>query len=271
MGAEGSRGVETGSDPIELLCAALASVQAELEHAQEENRRRDEFLAVLGHELRNPLTAIALATDVLVEEVGPEREERAGRTCRILKRNTDQLRRLVDDLLDVALVTRGKLALASDDIDLRDVVAAAAETMHPVLSARHHQLAVVRPRQRVLVRGDPSRLGQVLSNLLDNAAKYTPLGGHVEIALGRQAGRAVIAVSDDGIGMPADMLERVFDPFERIPGAGGRAGSGHGLGLGLALVRQLVELHGGSVRALSPGEGKGSTIVVELPLAVGDT
>ena len=240
---------------------------AAAERLLEENRRRDEFLATLGHELRNPLAAIALAADILSGE-GGEGEGRAARTCRILKRNTEQLRRLVDDLMDVSLVTRGKVALSTGVFDLRDVVAAAAETMQPVLAARRHQLATVRPRRQVLVRGDAARLAQVLTNLLDNAAKYTPIGGHLEIALTREGERAVIAVKDDGIGIPAGMLDRVFEPFEQIPGP--REGTGRGLGLGLALVAKLVQLHQGTVRAASAGEGKGSTFVVELPLAAAD-
>ena len=243
---------------------------ATAQRLQEEIRRRDEFLAMLGHELRNPLAAVALAADVLDET--SEREGRNRRTCRILKRNTEQLRRLVDDLMDVSMVTRGKVALASEFIDLRDVVAAAVETMQPILSARRHQLGVVRPSHQVPVRGEAARLTQVVTNLLDNSAKYTPIGGHLELVLSRQTDRAIIEVKDDGIGIPPHMLERVFEPFEQIPGGAGEvAGHGRGLGLGLALVNQLVQLHGGSVHARSPGEGKGSTLVVDLPLVTAET
>jgi len=246
------------SDLTERRAAAVARGLVE------EIRRRDEFLAILGHELRNPLASITLAADLLSERGGSP--ARKGATWAVLKRNTDQLRRLVDDLMDVSRVSRGKIVLQMNVVDLRDVAAGAAETMQPILSARNHRLAFLRPRQKLPVRGDPARLVQVLTNLIDNAAKYTPMGGHLAMSLRRDGDRALISVTDDGIGIPAHMLERIFDVFEQVPGKDEPNRRGGGLGLGLALVRQLVELHEGTVRAFSPGEGKGSTFVLGLPL-----
>jgi PAS domain S-box-containing protein len=232
----------------------------EADRLREEARRKDEFLAVLGHELRNPLAAISLAADILTARGGdPERKRWA---AEVVERHADQLRRLVDDLLDVSRASHGKIALETEEVDLRRVVAAAIESCAPILKGKEHELSVTLPDEPVTLEGDPGRLTQVVTNLVDNAAKYTPSGGRIEVALKSGDGKVVIAVSDSGIGVEPDMLERIFGPYEQAEGTGNR-----GLGLGLALVKELVTLHGGTVLAASEGEGRGATFTVELPAA----
>lgn len=239
---------------------------AQAQRLEGEARRKDEFLALLGHELRNPLAAVTLASDLLAGE-SPVPEERRRWAAGVIKRHAGQLRRLVDDLLDVARVSRGKITLASAHIDLRDVVAGAAETVQLEAETRRQALAVIRPQRPVWVEGDAGRLRQVVSNLLSNAVKYTPAGGHVSLELRYTERTAVITVADDGVGIAPDMLDRIFDLFEQIEVPRDVSERGQGLGLGLALVRQLVAMHGGTVRAHSGGIGQGSTFRVELPLS----
>ena len=244
-----------GAERDELLARAEAA-RGEAEHA---SRAKDEFLAMLGHELRNPLSPIVTALQLLrLRGEGDTREHL------VIDRHVTHLSRLVDDLLDVARITRGKIALERSVVEVGLVVQKAVEMASPLLEGRQHRLALDVPAG-LTVQGDPIRLAQVLSNLLTNAARYTPPGGHVAVRVRRDGEALVIAVEDDGQGIPPELLERIFDLFVQGPRASDRLGGG--LGLGLALVRNLVELHGGTVSAHSPGSGQGSTFTVRLPAA----
>jgi CheY-like chemotaxis protein len=214
---------------------------------------------MLGHELRNPLAPILTALQLMTLRRGNGERERA-----VIDRQVRHLMRLVDDLLDVSRISRGKIELRHRTVDLADIVGTAIETASPLLEERHHHLTVDVPRG-LLVRGDPTRLAQVMSNVVSNAAKYTEPRGHLRIG-GQRTGDAIeLKVKDDGIGIPADMLDRVFDMFAQDRQAIDRVHGG--LGLGLTIAKSLVEMHGGSVRALSEGPGKGSEFVIRLPAA----
>lgn len=232
------------------------------ERLAEEATRKDEFLAVLGHELKNPLAAIKLAADILTGESGDADRKRwaAG----VVQRHADQLRRLVEDLLDVSRGSHGKINLQRQAVDVRHVVAAAVESCQTILDGKRHELIVSLPERPVMLNSDPTRLTQVVANLIDNAAKYTPSGGRVEVSVKDGAGSVTIAVEDNGIGLSADMLERIFSVYQQVDETS--AAGERGLGLGLALVRQLVSLHDGSVRATSAGTAKGATFTVVLPV-----
>jgi signal transduction histidine kinase len=227
--------------------------------------RKDEFIAMLGHELRNPLAAISLASQILTSET-PGDGSRQRWAAEVVQRHADHLRQLVDDLLDVSRVSHGKVVLQRGEVDLRSVVTAAIESCQPVVASKQHEIRFAPPEQPVRIDGDQARLRQVLVNLIDNAAKYTPAGGRIEISLEQEPERVTIAVRDNGIGIPPSMVDRIFQLYEQVDGASDEGG-GQGLGLGLALVQQLVALHGGAVRVESPGKGKGSSFVVTLPTA----
>ena len=227
--------------------------------AEDANRAKDEFLAMLGHELRNPLAPILTALQLL-QLRGVEGGERE-RT--IIERQVRHLVGLVDDLLDVSRITRGKVRLNLEPVELTDIVAKGIELASPLLEQHQHDLATDVPRHGLGVAADPVRLAQVISNLLTNAAKYTPPGGKIRISARRQADLVVLTVRDTGIGIDADMLPHVFDLFTQDRQAIDRAQGG--LGLGLAIVRSLVALHGGSVTARSEGRGRGSQFEVTLP------
>ncbi|HEY4582402.1 MAG TPA: PAS domain-containing protein [Lysobacter sp.] len=226
------------------------------------DRRKDEFLAMLAHELRNPLAPIGTAAHLLRRsggDSGPVRD-----AAEVIARQAGHLTRLVDDLLDVSRVTRGRVQLERAPVDLRPVVATAVEQARPLLQARNHVLRTAIGDGPFVVDGDFHRLVQVVSNLLNNAAKYTPQGGTIEVRLDRRDGRALLAVTDDGIGIAPGTLDHIFDLFaqaERTPDR-----SQGGLGIGLSLVRSLVQLHGGDVRAESAGRQRGATFTVTLPL-----
>jgi signal transduction histidine kinase/ActR/RegA family two-component response regulator len=226
--------------------------------ADEANRAKDDFLAVLGHELRNPLSPIATALHLM--------ELRGGhvlaRERQVIERQVRHMTALVDDLLDLARITRGKLELKRAQVDLADVVAKAVEMTSPLLEARAQHLKVdVSPG--LLVDGDARRLAQVVANLLSNAAKYTPSHGHVRVAAGRAGAEVELIVQDDGIGIEPALLSRIFHSFVQAPRSNDRAEGG--LGIGLTIVQRLVELHGGGVSAASQGPGTGSTLTVRLP------
>jgi len=236
-------------------------VQA-LEALREADRRKDEFLAMLAHELRNPLAPIRNGVQLLrlAEGVADLR----GQTLDMIDRQTAQLVRLVDDLLDVSRITSGKMALQKAAVELSAVVASAVETCRPAIEAARHALVIDLPRESLLVHADFVRLAQVISNLLGNAARYTAVGGHIELKVWREGRDALIAVSDNGIGIAPEHLPRIFEMFMQ----GGRdpRGSQGGLGVGLALARRLVDLHGGSIEARSDGLDRGARFAVRLPL-----
>jgi signal transduction histidine kinase len=243
--------------------AALAIDNARLYSAvQEADRHKDEFLAMLAHELRNPLAPIRNANQVL-RLIGPP-EPSLEKARGMIERQVQHLTRLVDDLLDVSRITRGKISLHREPLDLATVVARAAEESRPLLDARGHELTLTLPPEPVPVLGDATRLVQVLANLLTNAAKYTPNGGHVGVTVARKDGEAAARVKDDGVGIAPELLPRVFDLF--IQGDRSLARSEGGLGIGLTLVKRLVELHGGTVTVQSDGPGTGSEFTVRLPL-----
>jgi signal transduction histidine kinase/CheY-like chemotaxis protein len=221
---------------------------------------RDQFLAMLGHELRNPLAAISTATELLLRD--PSEPERP---AAVIARQTRKLGRLVDDLLEVSRVESGKIALQRAVLDLRAVAERSAEAMAPRAEGAGLQLEALLATEPLPVDGDPVRLEQIAGNLLGNAVKYTPAGGLVTIAAERAGGTAVLRVTDTGVGIAPELLDRIFEPFAQATTTLDR--SQGGLGLGLALVRGLVELHGGTVRARSEGTGRGAEVEVRLPLA----
>jgi PAS domain S-box-containing protein len=232
------------------------------EQLAEADRRKDEFLAMLGHELRNPLAPMINALEILRTRgmAGPHGE----RMRDLLERQVRHLARLVDDLLEVSRITRGEILLRRERIDLGGVVARAAETVRPILEERRHVLAVELAGEQFAAEADAVRLEQVVANLLNNAAKYTEPGGRIELRLERDGEQAVLSVADNGIGMGPDLLPHVFDLFTQ--GSRSLDRSQGGLGIGLTMVRRIVELHGGTVEAYSEGPGKGSRLVVRLPL-----
>ncbi|MBI2896899.1 MAG: response regulator [Deltaproteobacteria bacterium] len=241
--------------------------QGEVERLRRElddkDRGRDEFLAMLAHELRNPLSPILTALQLMrLRGADAMAVERA--RC-VVERQVHHLSRLIDDLLDVSRITRGKIQLRREPVELASVVARAVETARPVIDARRHELSVSLPAA-VRIEADPLRLEQILSNLLSNAARYTEPAGTIGLHAERQGDSLVIRVKDSGMGIPTALLSRVFDLFRQGDRSLDRAQGG--LGIGLTLVRSLVEMHGGSIRAASAGEGRGSEFVVELPLRV---
>jgi len=239
------------------------------EQLREADRRKDEFLAVLAHELRNPLSPILNAVNILDAQ---QLENPDHIWCRdVIRRQTEHLSRLVDDLLDVSRITRGKVKLQTEAVELRTVVGRAIEANRPLLEGRRHRLDLDLPEEPVIVQGDVLRLAQVVGNLLNNAAKYTGDGGRIGLGVHCEAASdgkrvAVISVRDNGIGIPASMLPRVFDLFVQVDDTYDQAQGG--LGIGLSLVRSLIELHGGEVEARSAGAGRGSEFTVRLPLSV---
>jgi signal transduction histidine kinase/CheY-like chemotaxis protein len=226
---------------------------------QDANRAKDEFLAMLGHELRNPLAPIVTAIELMNEKTSTSLRERT-----VIERQVRHVIRLVDDLLDISRITRGLLTLDKRAVDLADVVAAAVEASSHLVQQREHRLVVETP-WGLIVNGDESRLVQVMSNLLTNAARYTPNGGELRVTLAKDGHEAVVRVRDSGVGIDAELLPKVFELF--VQGARSADRAEGGLGLGLAIVKNLVTLHGGTVAASSDGPGKGSEITVRLPLA----
>ncbi len=227
------------------------------------DRLKDEFLAMLAHELRNPLAPIRNALHLLRLEprgLPPPVSDNLG----IIERQVGHLVRLVDDLLDVSRISEGKIQLQKEPTDLAAVVTRALESSGPLIAARRHSSTVKLPQEPLPVTGDPVRLVQVLSNLLNNAAKYTPEGGRIDLLVEREGETAVLRVRDNGMGIPREMLPRLFNPFEQSERTLDRAEGG--LGIGLTLVKRLTEMHGGTVEARSEGPGKGSEFVVRLPL-----
>jgi signal transduction histidine kinase len=249
--AELERKVQERTEALERANEAL----------KDADRRKDEFLATLAHELRNPLAPIRNALEIM--RVGTANPTSADRAREIIERQVAQMVRLINDLLDVSRITRGKLALTVETVGLRDVIETALETSRPLLDEAQVTLRQSVPGAPIYVRGDRLRLAQVFSNLLNNAAKYTEPGGTVTLTAAREAGQAVVCVRDTGVGIPPEVLPRVFELFTQVDRTLNR--SQGGLGIGLALVQQIVSLHGGSVAVHSDGVGKGAEFVVRLP------
>jgi signal transduction histidine kinase len=243
------------------IAAQRDELKAYAEALTEADRRKDEFLATLAHELRNPLSPIRNGLDILrASPTAPKAEEIRD----MMDRQLSHLVRLVDDLLDVSRVSQGKVELRKEQIALSELLKTAVEASNPLISAGRHELILDLPDAEVWLDADLTRLSQVISNLLNNAAKYTPEGGRIVLSARRDREEVSIAVSDNGIGIPTDMLPRVFDLFTQVRDNVDR--SHGGLGIGLALVKQLVELHGGSIAAESAGPGKGSSFRLRLPV-----
>ena len=230
------------------------------------NRLKDEFVATLAHELRNPLAPIRNALSLMKRR--PDAEV-ATRLRDVIERQVDQMVRLIDDLLDLSRVSRGLVDLRRARLSLADVLRGAVETSRPLIDQHGHTLTVTLPPEELTVDADPTRLVQVVANLLNNAAKFTSRGGHIELGLAREgAGGAVIWVRDDGQGIPREMLDSVFDLFTQVDRSHAQVGGG--LGIGLTLVRRLVDMHGGRIEALSDGPGTGSEFRIHLPLAAAE-
>lgn len=223
--------------------------------------RKNEFIATLGHELRNPLSVLKTAIAVLKIRAG--NDEGVRRSIDVIGRQCRHIGRLVDDLLDMTRIENGKMLLEVQRIDLRAIVASALEARRAEVERRNQVLTIVLASDPVVVEADPVRVVQVVSNLVDNAAKYTPDAGHITVAVSSEGGDALLSVEDDGAGIPAERLSSIFEPFIQL--AESRDRSRGGMGLGLALVRQLAELHGGSVDVASDGPARGSRFTVRLP------
>ncbi len=236
----------------------IASQRDALELA---DRRKDEFLAVLAHELRNPLTPLRYGLDIM--RLFPDKPLE-GDIRAMMDRQLTHLVRLIDDLMDVSRISRGKIELRRERIAIQSAVEAAVEASRPLIDSKGHQLDFEIPGEPLWVEGDITRLSQVLCNLLNNAAKYTADGGRIGISLRRSGAFAELDITDNGIGIPGEMLMQIFELFTQVERDSERARSG--LGIGLALARQLVELHGGSLDARSPGDGAGTTFTLRLPL-----
>jgi signal transduction histidine kinase len=245
---------------VMVFCSDVTEQVVARQKIEEADRRKDEFLAMLAHELRNPLAPIRTALQLL-----RMRDRTFDRPLEIIDRQTANLARLVDDLLDVSRLTRGRIELRSERVELAGLVNRAVDAVRQMLEERQHAVSVALPPRPLVIAGDPVRLEQILINLLGNAAKYTDPGGRIRVTLARVQGTAEIQVEDTGNGIDAEMLPKVFNLFEQAARTLDRAQGG--LGIGLTIVRTLVELHGGTVEAHSAGRGQGSTFVVRLPLA----
>jgi signal transduction histidine kinase/ActR/RegA family two-component response regulator len=232
------------------------------ETLRDADRRKDEFLATLAHELRNPLAPISNAAQLLHYRMPADSPLQ--RASDVIERQIRHLARLVEDLLDVSRITRGKIELRRSPVDLAAVVLNAVETSQPLITDRGHEFTLELPPEPLPLDADPVRLAQVLANLLNNAAKYTPRGGRISLTAAREGGIVVIRVKDSGIGIAADVLPKIFDMFIQADNRLERATGG--LGIGLTLVKHFVEMHGGTVEAMSAGPSLGSEFVVRLPL-----
>ena len=265
---------------LEALNATLQRANAELERAnrslqsevaeraraeralKEADRHKDEFLAMLAHELRNPLAPMLNAVQLM--RMKPATDQQLSWSRDVIERQLAHLTRLVDDLLDVARITRGRINLSREPIELGTLVARAVEIVQPLIQERGHQFTTEIPDGTLRVNADPLRLTQALGNVLGNAAKYTERQGHISLSVRRQGTEIDIRVRDNGIGIPAEVLPRIFDLFTRLDRRSDHPHSG--LGIGLALVRRLLQMHGGSIAAHSEGAGLGSEFVIRLPL-----
>jgi signal transduction histidine kinase/ActR/RegA family two-component response regulator len=268
---------------ISLLCESLHKTRRRLEAEQENlrcsvelqrkmqdaltesDRRKDEFLATLAHELRNPLAPVRNAIHILRARMPPSPELHWARD--VIDRQVTQMTRLIDDLMDVARITRGTFELRKDRAELDEIIRSAVETSRPLIDSSRHELTVRLPSETVYLDADVVRLAQVFSNLLNNAAKYTASGGRIAVVAERdaRADTVLVAIEDSGMGIPPPMLARIFEPFTQLDRSLERAQGG--LGIGLALAKRLVQMHGGTIEAHSDGPGKGSRFAVRLPVS----
>ena len=239
----------------------LRRLAAELSEA---DQRKDVFLATLAHELRNPLAPIRNGLQVM--QLSENKGDAVEQVRSMMDRQVTQLVRLVDDLLDVSRITQGKVELRKERVDVRAVIEAALETSRPAIEQAGHKFAVAVPREPIFVDGDPTRLAQVVSNLLHNSAKYTAHGGNVRLSVWREGETAVVSIKDNGIGIPPGMLDKVFVMFAQVDRTLEKTTGG--LGIGLSLVKGLLEMHGGTIEAKSDGEGTGTEFVFRLPVAM---
>lgn len=266
----GVRALREGARGLCLMVTDLTEQRhyEELQRAQQAlrdaDRKKDEFVATLAHELRNPLAPIRNAVQILKTKGPPIPELQWAQG--VIDRQVQLMARLLEDLLDVSRISRNKLELRTERVDLAAVLEAAVETSRPVIEAGRHELTVTLPPEPIRLEADPVRLAQVFANLLNNAAKYSEEGGRIRLSAERQGSDVIVSVKDNGIGMAAEMLPRIFEIFSQEKPTLVR--SQGGLGIGLSLVKGLVELHGGSVEARSGGPGQGSEFVVRLPVAV---
>jgi CheY-like chemotaxis protein/two-component sensor histidine kinase len=231
---------------------------------RELDQRKDEFLATLAHELRNPLAPLRNGLEVM--RLASGNADMVAKARSMMERQLSQMVRLVDDLLDVSRVSRGKIELRRGDIELAEVLRNAIETSQPLMTERHHQLIARIPLERIIVNGDLTRLSQVFWNLLNNAAKYTDTAGRVELSVEAGHGKVAVRVKDNGIGIPANMRARVFDIFTQVDHSLEKAQGG--LGIGLSIAKRLVEMHGGTIEVRSDGPRKGSEFIVTLPARI---
>lgn len=243
----------------------LDNERAARSEAEQMSRMKDEFLAMLAHELRNPLAPLRASAEIL--RLGAGDPVVLERTRAIMERQIAHMTRLVDDLLDVSRISRGKLELRLEQITLDDAIRSAAETSRPVIAERQHTFSISMPEQPIEVSADPVRLSQAFTNLLNNAAKYTPEGGSVELRVAADAHGVTVSIEDNGIGVPEHLSTRIFDMFVQGEPSPATPQAQGGLGIGLTLVRKIVEMHGGSIRAESRSDGPGSRFIVWLPVA----
>jgi two-component system CheB/CheR fusion protein len=255
------RGVIVSWAGINLDIGRLKRVEMEL---RQTDQRKNEFLATLAHELRNPLAPLRNGLEVL-RIAGPNAAA-SERAREMMERQMAQLVRLVDDLLDVSRVSRGKVELRREPVELAAILANAIETSQPLLAERRHQFVARIPAQKIVVDADLTRLSQVFWNLLNNAAKYTPNGGHIELEVQLLEAAVAVTVRDDGFGIPAAMQSRIFEIFTQVDRELEK--SQGGLGIGLSIAKRLVEMHGGSIDVESAGPGAGSAFTVRLPAAI---
>jgi signal transduction histidine kinase len=250
-------------DGLAIVAVDVTEVVRARRHAEAENRAKDQFLAVLGHELRTPLSPILTAAQLL-ELKGPDSPS-LRRHRETITRQAKHLAKLVEDLLDVGRIITGKLRLQKTRVDVATIVRNAVEACAPLISKRHHALAVTLPDTPLAIDADANRMVQVICNLLNNAAKYSSEGGRIDLCVAEHAGFVTIGVRDRGIGIPPEMLDRVFDRFVQAPV--GDDTLTEGLGIGLSIVKSVVELHGGTVAAASDGPGTGSEFTIRVPAA----
>lgn len=227
-------------------------------HLSEADRRKDEFLAMLSHELRNPLTPIRSGLDILATSAGDHAD-----TIALMQEQMEHLVRLVDDLLDVSRIMQGRIELRREPTELAHLIHRSVETVRPLMEKHQHELTVSLPKQPIWLNADPVRLIQVIENLLTNATKYTDAGGRIEVVAEVEGEQAILSIRDTGVGIEEELLPHLFDLFMQSPRSIDRAQGG--LGIGLTLVQRLVSMHGGQITVESPGKGLGSTFIVRLP------